>query len=65
MARSGKAASGDESKPRVHVTATGGRYVKAEELLRNAEVRKAIENMAQIATGEAEKETSEPSSKDE
>lgn len=48
MARSGKPSPSD-GKPKVHVTHTGGRYVKAEELLRSPEVQEAIDTMAQIA----------------
>ena len=44
MARSGKESSGD-SKPKVHVTATGGMYYEADELLRSPKVREAIKSM--------------------
>jgi hypothetical protein len=49
----------------VHVTHTGGRYVKADELLRNPQVKEAIDNMAQIAQEETGTETSTPPSSDD
>lgn len=49
MARSGKASSSD-SKPKVHVTATGGMYYEADELLRSPEFRKAVKSMVGIAS---------------
>ena len=52
MARSGKPSPSDRSKPKVHVTHTGGRYVNADELMRSPQVREAIDSMAQIAEEE-------------
>ena len=49
MSRSRKPSPGGRSKPKIYVTHTGGRYVKAEELLRSPEVKDAIDTMAQIA----------------
>ena len=49
MARSRKPSSNERSKPKVHVTHTGGRYVNPDELLRNPEVKEAIDTMAEIA----------------
>ena len=61
----GKASSGsDPTKPKIHVTANGGRYVHADELLRNPEVRKTIKLMAQIAVEESNKQPPEPSSEE-
>lgn len=48
MARD-KASGSDSRKPKVLVTANGGRYVRADELLRDPEVRKKIDIMTQIA----------------
>lgn len=51
----GKAPSDNDSrKPRVHVTANGGRYVQADELLNDPEVKKKIDLMAQIAEEDSE-----------
>ncbi len=50
MARSDKTSSGSDSKPKVHVTATGGMYFEADELLRSPEVRKAIKSMVGITS---------------
>ena len=51
MPRSRKPQS-DGSKPKVHVTYTGGQYVNPEELLRTPRVKDAINTMAQIAERE-------------
>lgn len=57
-----KASSGNSpTKPKVYVTHTGGMYVHADELLRTPEVRKVINQMAQIAE-DADKRASEQSS---
>ena len=57
MARSGKPSPSDGSKPKVHVTHTGGRYVNADELLRSPQVKAAIDSMAQIAQEDTGKES--------
>ena len=62
MARSPKTPSDSNSKPKVHVTATGGRYVEAGELLRNAEARKAINSMAQLSADDSNRGTKDTSS---
>ena len=49
MARSGKKSSDSDSKPKVYVTATGGMYYEADELLRSEEFRKAVKSMVGIA----------------
>ena len=49
MARSRKPSPSGRSNPKIYVTHTGGRYVKAEELLRSPEVKDEIDTMAQIA----------------
>ena len=65
MARSSKPSPSDGSKPKVHVTHTGGRYVKADELLRNPQVREAIDSMAQIAQEGTGKDASPPPPSDD
>lgn len=61
----GKASSGsDPTKPKIHVTPTGGMYVEADELMRSPEVRKAIKSMAQIAAFNSNTRTSETPSKE-
>ena len=49
MGRRKASSDSDPTKPKVHVTATGGMYVEAHELLRTPEVRETIKRMAQIA----------------
>ena len=49
MPRSRKPSPSEGSKPKVHVTHTGGRYVNPEELLRDPKVMEAIDTMAEIA----------------
>lgn len=61
MARSGKESSGD-SKPKVHVTATGGMYYEADELLRSPKVREAIKSMVGIASSDSNKRAPDASS---
>ena len=61
MARSGKTSSG-ESRPKVYVTATGGMYFEADELLRSPEVRKAIKSMVGITSIDPSKRTPDVSS---
>lgn len=59
MARSGKKSSGSDSKPKVHVTATGGMYYEADELLRSEEFRKAVKSMVGIASIDSNKRASD------
>lgn len=61
MARRKASSGSDPTKPKVHVTPTGGMYVHADELLRTPEVRETIKRMAQIAE-DADKRSSEQSS---
>ena len=61
MARSDKASSGD-SKPKVYVTATGGMYYEADELLRSPKVREAIKSMVGIASSDSNKRAPDASS---
>ena len=61
MARRKASSDSHPTKPKVHVTPTGGMYVEAHELLRTPEVRKVINQMAQIAE-DANKRSSEQSS---
>lgn len=49
MARRKASSGSDSTKPKVHVTANGGRYVQADELLSDPEVKKKVDLMAQIA----------------
>ena len=49
MARRKASSGSDSTKPKVHVTPTGGMYVHADELLRTPEVRETIKRMTQIA----------------
>ena len=49
MPRSRNPSQGDGSKPRIHITHTGGRYIHPEELLRAPKVKEAIDTMAEIA----------------
>ena len=49
MPRSRKPSPSEPSKPKVHVTHTGGRYVNPDELLRDPKVMEAIDAMAEIA----------------
>ena len=62
MARSGKKSSGSDSKPKVHVTATGGMYYEADELLRSPKVREAIKSMVGIASSDSNKRAPDASS---
>ena len=62
MARSGKKSSDSDSKPKVYVTATGGMYYEADELLRSPEVRKAIKSMVGITSIDPNKRTPDVSS---
>ena len=50
---SGKA---PDDKPTVHITETGGWYVKADELLRSSAVREQIDSMAKISVGKTSPE---------
>lgn len=61
MARRRASSGTNPTKPKVHITATGGMYVEAHELLRTPEVRKVINQMAQIAE-DADKRSSNQSS---
>ena len=49
MPRSRKPSPSERSKPKIHVTHTGGRYVDPDELLRDPKVGEAIDAMAEIA----------------
>ena len=63
MARSRNPSSRERSKPRVHVTYTGGLYVDPAELLHSPKVKEAIDTMAQIAQmdeGHRQVRTNEP-----
>ena len=57
MPRSRKPSQSDGSKPKVHVTYTGGQYVNPEELLRTPRVKDAINTMVQIAKREQQRST--------
>ena len=61
MPRSRKPSQSDGSKPKVHVTYTGGQYVNPDELLRTPRVKDAIDTMAQIAQREQKRSTDETS----
>ncbi len=61
MARRRASSGNNPTKPKVHITATGGMYVEAHELLRTPEVRETIKRMAQIAE-DSNKRASEQSS---
>ena len=52
MPRSRKPSLREGSKPKVHVTHTGGQYVNPDELLRDPKVKAAIDAMAEIARGD-------------
>ena len=60
MPRSRKPSHSGGSKPKVHVTHTGGRYVNPDELLRNPEVKEAIDTMAEIAQRNQKGSTDNP-----
>ena len=62
MARSGKKSSGSDSEPKIYVTATGGMYYDAGELLRSPEFREAIKSMVGIASIDSNKRASDASS---
>ena len=64
MARRKESSGSDptNTKPRVHVTANGGRYVQADELLSDPEVKKKIDLMAQIASEDSGMQSPDTSS---
>lgn len=49
----------DEERPRIYVTPRGGRYVKADELLRSKRARKVIKAMAKLDLNQTETDKSQ------